>query len=89
MRQHGLFGVSGMFGDVPEQLQPGGRVQVFVAEDFADEPHQLALQYSAPGSALGRPVAHPGLVGSCCGAAGCVPGRQPLRGGGLPMAVTW
>jgi hypothetical protein len=77
-----------MFGDVPEQREPGRRVKVFIPEDLADEPHQLALQYSALGRPLRWPVADPGLVRNCCGAAGCVPGRHPLRGGGLPLAVT-
>jgi len=88
MRQHCLFGVSGVFGDVPEQRQPDLRVQALVAKDFADEPHQLALQYSALRGALGWPLTCP-LACPCRGGdCGGVPGRQPLRRGGLPMVVT-
>jgi hypothetical protein len=47
MRQHRLLGVPRMFRDVPEQPQPDLGVQALVAKDFADEPHQLALQYAA------------------------------------------
>lgn len=74
MRQHCLFGVSGMFGDVPEQRQPGLRVQALVAKDFTDEPHQLTLQYAPLGSTLGGPLAGPCRVWDCCGASGGVTG---------------
>jgi hypothetical protein len=63
-----------MFRDVPEQRQPGLRVQALVAKDLADEPHQLALQDAPLGRALGRPLAGSSRVGNCCGDAGSVPG---------------
>jgi hypothetical protein len=57
MRQHGLFRMPRMLGDVSEELHADLRFQAFVPKDFADEPHQLALQYAAAQRrAVGRPV---------------------------------
>lgn len=92
MRQHRLFRVAGMFGDVPEQRQPDLGIQVVVAEDFTDEPHQLAVQYSALWRVLGSAlwgVPGSGGGGECSGSAGRMAGGPPLRRGWLPVAAAW